>query len=184
MAFCLRRYLPPADERSFLQLTREAYRVTSKRTDRYNCIAFAAGDRSKWWWPDPFGQYYWPRQANRDQTVDAFVEMFRLFGYEECDNPMPEIGFEKRAIYFDRYGTAPFTFSGMPTHAARQLVCGEWQSKLGPLEDIRHRSLDCLNGRYPAYGEPVKILRRPTRIKSTGLRKVLEFIRILWQRFY
>jgi len=36
----------------------------------YNCIAFAAGETHRWWWP--MGAY-WPEPAPRDETVDSFI---------------------------------------------------------------------------------------------------------------
>jgi hypothetical protein len=36
------------DERAFPNLNKVGYRVTSEATPQYNCIAFAAGDTTKW----------------------------------------------------------------------------------------------------------------------------------------
>ena len=48
------------------------------------------------------------------------------------------------------------------THAARQLPCGKWTSKLGDSEDIVHPKLDILEG--PAYGGVICFLSRPRRV--------------------
>ncbi len=45
------------------------------------------------------------------------------------------------------------------THAARQLPCGKWTSKLGDWEDIVHPKLDALEG--PEYGKVICYLSRP-----------------------
>ena len=37
----------------FPGLRNSAYRVTSPAARDYNCIAWAAGDATRWWWPDP-----------------------------------------------------------------------------------------------------------------------------------
>ena len=39
------------------------YRVTSPADDGYNCIAWAATETDRWWWPDPFGAGYWPEDG-------------------------------------------------------------------------------------------------------------------------
>ena len=36
----------------FPKLRGKAYQVTSPRNEAYNCIAWAAGDTTDWWWPD------------------------------------------------------------------------------------------------------------------------------------
>src|SRR2546425_9618259 len=59
------RYLPQERQDSFPNLSRDLYGVTSDDTEDYNCVAYAAGDTTLWWWPDPFGEYYWPVNAKR-----------------------------------------------------------------------------------------------------------------------
>jgi hypothetical protein len=55
-----------------------------------------------------------------------------------------------------------------PTHAAKQLPSGEWNSKLGGWEEIKHKTLSCLNGtditgKRISYGKPIQILKRPLK---------------------
>jgi hypothetical protein len=189
MGIWIKRYLPRKLEKGlFPSLTRELYRIVSWpkwmiwwRLKRYNCIAYAAGDNTRWWWPDPYYLYYWPDGVTREQSVPAFIEMFCSLKsrYNEFDEKLDEPNFEKVAIYFDRIGTPPHTFAGMPTHAARQTINGNWRSKLGRHAIIEHTTLECLNGRYPAYGEPIKILRRE-RIEKSGFLKVLLNFVVKW----
>ena len=124
---------------------------TSPTDGNYNCIAWAANDQFNWWWPGEDG--YWPDFAPREETVEAFVAMFRGLGYTECENGELELGFEKVAIYAVRSAGRL-----EPTHTARQLIDGKWTSKLGPLEDISHDALDGVNG--PVYGSAVRYMRR------------------------
>src|SRR5262245_58256884 len=123
-------------ESIFSRLKGSNYRVSSPATPTYNCIAFAAGRDDRWWWPGPFS--YWPAGVPKDETLEAFVLAFGTLGYTVCDDGLPEVGFEKVAIYADRYGT--------PTHMARQLNTGIWVSKCGELEDIEHDTLEALEG--------------------------------------
>ncbi len=127
------------------------YRVTSPATSEYNCIAWAAEDDVAWWWPDPFGDYYWPPDVPRVESLDAFISAYGLLGYITCETAVLELGLEKVVIFVDA--------NGVPTHAARQLPSGRWTSKLGQLEDIEHDTLDGLTG--DLYGRVGQVLRRP-----------------------
>lgn len=134
----------------FPRLQNTPYRVTSPPTWRYNCIAWAAGDESRWWWPmDPF---YWPAGVPSEETISAFETAYQTIGYEVCADGTLEAGIEKVAIYADR--------SGAPKHAARQLDDGRWTSKLGRSVDISH-TLEGLES--AAYGRAVRFMARPRR---------------------
>lgn len=146
--------LEPWRERNFPNLSQTDYQVTSDETPDYNCMAWAVGDPSRWWWPSPF--YYWPTEAPQEATLESFKAVFAIMGYAECSNAEPEPGFEKVAIYADH--------DGSPTHAARQIEPGSWSSKLGRLHDIEHSTLSCLEGQ--AYGAVAVILRRPRSAES------------------
>jgi len=136
--------------RLFPLLHAARFAVTSPEQVDYNCVAWAAGETTRWWWPDEFGQYYWPEEAPRRSTLEAFGAAFRRLGFEECEHADFEPGWEKVAIYAKE--------DGSPSHAARQLPDGAWTSKLGALEDVKHTSLEQLTG--DAYGWPVLFLRR------------------------
>jgi hypothetical protein len=139
-------------EQAFPGLRGTAYRVTSPPDDVYNCVAWAAGDTTDWWWsdePDNPDSAYWPPGVARVATLDAFREAFASLGYEVCDDDRYEPGFEKVAL---------FALAGEPKHAARQLPSGRWTSKLGPMEDIEH-ALHDLTG--TAYGAVALVMRRP-----------------------
>ena len=92
--------------------------VTSPGEPRYNCIAWAAGTNTQWWWPD--GRNYWPMDAPLLDGLDAFVAAFATLGYERCSDGILEDGFEKIAIYQSSDGVQ---------HASRQLNTGYWTSK-------------------------------------------------------
>jgi hypothetical protein len=141
-------------EAKFPALVSAGYQVTSPKTPRYNCIAWAAGDQTRWWWPDANSQYFWPPGVPREESLDAFVQAFRALGFVLCDDASFEQGCEKVAIY---------TIFGSPTHAARQLGPSGWTSKLGPQEDITHH-LEGVQG--AEYGTVTAVLKRP--IKTVG----------------
>lgn len=129
---------------------RDGYSKTSCHTERYNCIAWAAGECHRPWWPGSAPEGYWPL-TDTDETIDNFVAAFRTKGYEVCIGAHHEKGFEKIAIYADYYGT--------PTHAARQSRAGIWSSKLGRNVDITHDSLQSLESGL--YGFVVVTMKRP-----------------------
>jgi hypothetical protein len=69
----------------------------------------------------------------------------------KCDSSEREKGYEKVALYEIHPETGV-------EHAARQLRSGEWTSKLGEWEDIKHKtphSVECDD-----YGNVVQVLKR------------------------
>ena len=57
----------------FPGLRTTSFRATSPADPIYNCIAWAAGDTSAWWWPlDDIRRFYWPANAPREITLAAF----------------------------------------------------------------------------------------------------------------
>jgi hypothetical protein len=150
-----------AIRQSFPNLTPDNHVKHSNKTASYNCIAYAAGDRGRKWWPIKADGYYWPREPRID-TLDEFVDVFQSppFSYEWCDNGELEAGFEKIAIYAKG--------GSEPTHMARQEPDGEWVSKMGTLEDIKHTEPKSVNGPDSGsldvdYGIPVVFMKRPVR---------------------
>jgi hypothetical protein len=137
-------------------LTGDTCEVTSKASRQYNCIAWAAGENTDWWWPDPMGVGRWPASAPRVVSVDAFVQAYETLGYKLCYDNSLETGLEKVAIFGK---TNPADGSVIPTHAALQLKSGEWTSKLGALEDICHKTLEAAEG--PLYGKALYYMSRP-----------------------
>ena len=143
----------------------------------YNCIAWAAGEDWRSWWPGEPRPYHWPLPS-KDESIENFVNAFGTLGYTNRDNENDQLedGIEKVAIYADD--------NGIPTHAARQLESGAWTSKCGEgYEDIEHKSLGSLEGTPPpddwphgrpkppgGYGHVVKILRRDrkSRVAPNG----------------
>jgi hypothetical protein len=122
---------------------------------RYNCVAHAAGDYTHRWDCTSllFPGYYWPPGAARGEDIEALVSAFECIGYERCAGYHLEDGYDKVALYVDQ--------DGFWTHAAKQEQNGAWSSKLGLLEDIRHRTPHALSG--PEYGQVMYYMRRTKR---------------------
>jgi hypothetical protein len=137
-------------ERDFPGLKNSDYKITSKEDISYNCIAWAAGDSSRYWWPDQDNDGYWPPGVKREEPLESFVEAFETLGYSVCDSADYEVGFEKIALYA--------TTSGEPTHAARQVCSNKWTTKVGQLEDIEHK-LEDIQGLI--YGNVAIYMKKP-----------------------
>jgi hypothetical protein len=141
-------------ENTFPGLLKGEYRITSPRSKRYNCIAWAACDDSKWWWPGQNVELeYWPPSVARLETVDGFQQAFAALGFVVCQATEMELGYEKIALFADDQAA--------PTHAARQLPNGRWTSKLGLREDIEHVLHD-LEG--TVYGAVVLVMKRQLHV--------------------
>lgn len=128
--------------RALPSLQSQNHDITSPDTDEYNCIAWAAGEDDRWWWPANSPHAYWPPDVPRVVTVEAFILAFETLGYHPCDNGEFDPGVEKVVLYVN--------LSGEPTHMARQLPNGMWTSKCGQWCDISHDTPDVVAG--GAYG--------------------------------
>jgi hypothetical protein len=152
----------PHLEQAFPLLAAAGYEKTSEHTGQppkdgaYNCIAWAAHDSKRWWWPNSYN--YWIPWIQREEQISCFVKTFRWLGYRECSNSRLEFGFEKVALYAMHNSGSPMLpptdqrdlKNWIPKHMARQLRDGTWTSKAGASEDIRHFTLDAVEsyGRY------------------------------------
>jgi hypothetical protein len=130
---------------------------TSSRNRAYNCIAWAAGDATRYWCPGGWSGHgssneYWPPAVSDQDSISSFIDAFRHLGYDVTatnDDGLEE-GIEKVAFYV--------TSGGLVMHAARQLSSGLWTSKLGEDIDISH-PLYALEGQE--YGKVAVLMRRP-----------------------
>ena len=120
---------------SFPNLRNEGFTVVDPPSDRYNCIAYAAGDTRQWW--DYTPGRYWPPHATRSESIASLREVFAGLGYEQCDDSRIEDGYQKVALY---------ELQGAWTHAAAQMPNGAWRSKMGEGPVIEHRSPESLDG--------------------------------------
>lgn len=77
-----------------------------------------------------------------DSVEDHTVVEIRTVGFRLTDNPRPEDGVEKVAL---------FVKNEEVQHAARQLPDGRWTSKLGDGEDIAHNEVGAVEGQH--YGQ-------------------------------
>ena len=134
--------------RAFPRLRSSPWELTSPVTPDYNCVAWAAEDATRWWWPAE--SYFWPSAAPREASLDGFVTAFVSMGFELAEGEDAEnLGYEVIAIFANEFG---------PTHVARRLSNDSWTSKLGQSYDITHE-LSALEG--AVYGSVRQLMRRP-----------------------
>lgn len=112
----------------------------------YNCVAWAAGEDDRIWWPN---SAYWPPGVATTNVVASFVDAFRTLGYLPCADDSHDPGLDKIAI---------FTDNAAPTHVARQLSATCWSSKMG---HAWHRICHPLGALRQAYGDVAVFLQRP-----------------------
>jgi hypothetical protein len=126
--------------------------ATSSPARGYNCIAWAAGDNTRWWEPpQPWAPwFYWPSEASVGYAIDDLRSAYHTVGFEECPDGALEDESEKVALYGSQ--------AGVWLHAARQLPNGRWTSKLGREDDIEHGTpyeLECRD-----YGTVIGFMKR------------------------
>ena len=139
-------------------LTSEGYAIKIPVDPSYNCVAFAVGDLTNFWYDAKVKGYYWPPGCGSADTLEGWVCVFLLHGYGDCDSDSLEPEFEKIAIFGGR----------SPEHVARQKASGAWVSKMGKGCDIEHPNLSSLV--CEIMGGVMKIMKR--RCKNG--RRVLE----------
>ena len=132
---------------SFPNLRNEGFIVIDPPSDLYNCIAYAAEDRSRWW--DHTPRRYWPSYATRSKRIESLQEVFNGLGFQECEDDSVEPGYQKIALYEDQ---------GAWEHASVQMPNGAWRSKMGEGPVIEHRSPSSLSG--GPYGNATVYMRR------------------------
>ena len=135
--------------KEFPRLYDEGFEIVDQPSDLYNCIAYAAGDISKWW--DLGEDNYWPASATHSDCIESLKEVFATMGFEQCKDDRFEEGYLKVALYEDNDGWQ---------HAALQTATGRWRSKMGEGPVIEHLSPESLSGGM--YGNPTIYMRRAT----------------------
>ena len=120
----------PRIAKKFPALTHLNHRVTSPQDLRYNCVAWALGDPSRWWWPDSMGVHYWPPGVPREETVPAFEGALAQLGFHPCATRTPEKDVEKVAL---------FALQDKPTHVAKLVLNKDGAANSGRLRILSIR---------------------------------------------
>ena len=83
--------------KAFPRLSSEGFEIIDEPSDRYNCIAYAAGDISVWW--DHNEDHYWPPSATQSNSIESLKEVFIGLGFEQCAESTLEDDYVKVALY-------------------------------------------------------------------------------------
>jgi hypothetical protein len=134
--------------KEFPNSSKEPFIITSPITRSYNCIAWAFGDTTKWYWPDEFLIGFWPKEISRECTLESFINLYKLIGYEVCDDESFEKDYDKIVIFTDK--------DNIPTHAAKQIDDTFWSSKLGEYHDVSHSKFSIEGGNYGSFNVIMK----------------------------
>src|SRR5713226_420960 len=73
-------------EQDYPNLSKSKWKPKSPRTKDYQCIAWAACDTARRWWPigtPPIT--YWPPTVPAEETVECFIQAFATLGYLPCE---------------------------------------------------------------------------------------------------
>jgi hypothetical protein len=140
-------------EKCFPRLAKGDYNLTSPKDKTYNCVAWAVGDKTHFWYDLKIKGYYWPPGARSADTLDGWKDVFEIHNYSDSNSDDYDPELEKIAIYIGS--------DGAPNHVARQTASGTWSSKLGKGCDIEHDTLDVLEGEE--YGTVGVIMQRPCK---------------------
>jgi hypothetical protein len=127
-----------AAESQMPSLVGSNYEPQSNRNAGYNCFAWAIRDSEHF--VEPPGRppwFRWRKDLPTWISLSNYVRFYELEGgFERCEDGSLEEGYEKIALFADGI---------VPMHAARQLPCGRWTSKLGRGIDVVH-DLETLDG--------------------------------------
>lgn len=109
--------------------------IAGRRTKAYNCIARSIGVTDRWVWNEV------DLNDNGEASFSEFIKFYDMHGYKPTSNP--------NAAMVAMYGV----MNGIKIevkHAARK-VNGQWESKMGQGDTIRHHDPDIFSG--TSYGE-------------------------------
>ena len=125
---------------------KENFEYTSDDTDDYNCVAWATEENDKWIQYPPYNS-----NGDYEDSVNSYLEHFRILGFEITNSAELENGFDKIVIYID-------VVNNEFKHVARLKPDGLWASKIGNWEDIEHTTPHALGD--GTYGIPKYYLKR------------------------
>lgn len=137
-------------EQLFPNLRGTLWAIKSRKTKRYNCLAWAAGEKHRRW--DLGKGAFWPAGVKKLSGFAYLVGAFQAEGFNVCD----EDACQNYDPNCDSIVLYKLNVRGM--HAARLLDNGMWSSKLGDSEDIQHQTPEALSG--IRYGVPFVYMKR------------------------
>lgn len=144
-------------ELRFPGLRGSKWKITSRATLRYNCLAWAIGESHRRW---DGSDGYWPNTISRDTGIVTLVKAYITKGFTVCqaDGTTYDPRFDKIVLYDKTVLYQGSVVEHQGAHAARLMPNGMWSSKIGDWEDIEHPTPESLMG--VRYGDPLIYMRR------------------------
>lgn len=151
------------------------YRIVLPESEQYNCIAWAAGDETRWWHPFAArdvgprcaahglsAHCFWPRRADDAHEMTNYLFAFERLGYRVCTRSFdPVVDPVANAAEIERIALYQHQNDPGCSHAARQLPSGVWTSKVNDLAGVAHLSPRDLEGEHGGYGRVALYMARP-----------------------
>lgn len=147
--------------------------IIGSETAKRNCITASLNMPYPWIWPayksfesntgEIIEAGYWPQHLPiEDYSLNNFLEMYKMFGFEETDSAEYEDGYWKNIIYG--------TDENNVTHAAHLLKDGRCASKLGTGPLLLHmpESIVC-----PTYGNIIAYVKRPLPLDKNKFKEII-----------
>ncbi|MGZ5481192.1 MAG: DUF7689 domain-containing protein [Pyrinomonadaceae bacterium] len=137
-------------EQLFPKLCGTPWAIKSRKTRRYNCLAWAAREKHRRW--DFTKGAYWPPGVKRLSGIAYLVGAYLAEGFSVSNQSACQSydSTSDSIVLYER------NLIGM--HAARLLANGMWSSKLGDLEDVQHKTPEDISG--TRYGNPIVYMKR------------------------
>src|SRR5262245_58321372 len=73
--------------------------LNSSASGRYNCIAWAVGDETKWWEPSTDPRHHWPTDIPKDPSLGTITSLLKKYRFLTCASMQLSPRTEKVAIY-------------------------------------------------------------------------------------
>lgn len=71
---------------------------TSEKNDKYNCISWSLKIKNKRIWPNNDKEWDWPPELPLNDTLDNFIDFYKLNGFEDSNDFSYEKDYYKIAI--------------------------------------------------------------------------------------
>ena len=132
------------------------YKVTSNKTNRYNCIAWAMRLTDRWVDTVQSAGHWWPNDK-LDHGRQGLIHAFESLRFSMCTDNNRDLLYDKVALYFNPY-------NNRWSHAARIINETDYHSKLGEGWDIHHSAGEkhlFKKNDNNTYGFVYAIMKRP-----------------------
>ena len=134
------------------------FKIVEQDDINFNCIAHSLGIRNMSIWPAKLELWVWDKSLPYINTINNFVNLYRKFNYEICEDSSWEPDYDKIALYI-----SILSCRNTVSHAAKQIDSYWWSSKMGGDELFEH-DLEAIENKN--VGTKYVFLKRPKNLSS------------------